>query len=48
MTKEQMIDILRLLSALEGWSFVEKRTLPEPLQVDLRNAVDALTEEILK
>lgn len=48
MTKQEMLEILQLLSALEGWSFAEKRILPEYLQVDLSDAVKVLTKEILK
>ena len=48
MTKEQLIDIIRLLSALEGWSFAEKHRLPDYLIEDLDKTVELLTKELLK
>jgi hypothetical protein len=48
MTKEQLIDLLRLLSALESWSFSTGKMLPDYLYEDLTNSVDALKAEVLK
>ncbi len=48
MTKEQMLDLLRLLSALESWSFSTGKMLPDYLYEDLTNSVDALKVEVLK
>ncbi len=48
MTKEQILNIIRLLSALEGWSFAEKHYLPDYLSEDLDKAMDMLTAEVLK
>ena len=48
MTKEQMLDLLRLLSALEAWSFAEKHALPDYLLEDLGKSVVLLSKEILK
>jgi hypothetical protein len=48
MTKEQTLDIIKLLSALEAWSFAEKQRLPDYLLEDLDKAVEVLSSEVLK
>jgi len=48
MTKQQLLDIIKLLSALESWSFAEKHRPPDYLLEDIQKSVDALTVEILK
>ena len=48
MTKEQIIDTIKLLSALEAWSFAEKHRLPDYLLEDLDKTVELLTQEVLK
>ena len=48
MTKEQMLDLLRLLSALEAWSFAEKHQPPAYLLEALGEQVVLLSKEILK
>lgn len=48
MTKEQCLQILKLLSALEAWSFATKSHLPDYLLEDLSTCIDALRKEILK
>ena len=49
MTKEQILETIKLLSALESWSFAKDRgTIPDYLLEDLNNAVDMLTKEILE
>ena len=48
MTKEQILDIIKLLSALEAWSFAEKHCLPDYLLEDLDNVVELLSAEVLK
>ena len=48
MTKEQALEILTLLSALESWSFAQGQTLPEYLHEKLCAAIDTLTCEVLK
>lgn len=45
--REQAIDLLMLLSALESWSFAADHRLPEMLATRLDAAVDALRAEIL-
>ena len=45
--REQRLELLMLLSALESWSFAEKHRLPESLATRLDTAVDLLKDEIL-
>ena len=46
--REQTIDLLMLLSALESWSFAAGHRLPESLAVRLDAAVAALRAEVLE
>ena len=48
MTKEEILDIIKLLSALEAWSFAEKHRLPDYLLEDLDKTVNVLSNEVLK
>ena len=48
MTKEQALEMLKLLSALESWSFSTKHDLPDYLHERLCAAIDQLTCEVLK
>jgi hypothetical protein len=48
MTKEQMLDVIKLLSALESWSFAEKHRLPDYLLDDIHASIEVLTAEVLK
>ena len=48
MNKEQLIDTIRLLSALEAWSFSEKRRLPDYLLEDLDKTIEILVKEVLQ
>ena len=48
MTKEQALELLKLLSALESWSYANGSTLPDYLHERLCDALDALTTEVLK
>ena len=45
--REQNLDLLMLLSALESWSFAAEHRLPEMLAARLDAAVDALRAEVL-
>ena len=45
--REQAIDMLMLLSALESWSFAAEHRLPEMLATRLDSAVEALRAEVL-
>lgn len=48
MSKEQILDTIKLLSALEGWSFAEKHSLPDYLLEDLDKTVEMLSKEVLQ
>jgi len=48
MTKEQLLDVIKLLSALEAWSFAEKHRLPDYLLENLDMYVDIIRAEVLK
>ena len=48
MTKEQCLDILMLLSALESWSFSVNSSLPDYLGERIGNAIELLSAEVLK
>ena len=48
MTKPEILDVIKLLSALEAWSFTEKHRLPDCLLEDLDKVLTALTHEVLK
>lgn len=48
MTKDQHLQILMPLSALESWSFADNHHLPDFLLDRLIEAVDILRQEILK
>ena len=45
--REQTLELLMLLSALESWSFAADHRLPEMLATRLDAAVEALRAEIL-
>lgn len=48
MSKEFALDLIKLLSALESWTFATKERLPDYLIEQLETAVDKLSEEVLK
>ena len=48
MTKEQMLEIIKLLSALESWSFSAGQRMPDYLFERLDKSINELTEEVLK
>ena len=45
--REQTLELLMLLSALESWSFAAEHRLPEMLATRLDSAVEALRAEVL-
>lgn len=47
MTKEQILELIKLLSALESWSFSAGQTMPNYLSVRIDTQMDALTRELL-
>jgi len=48
MTKQQLIELVKLLSALESWSFADKHRLPDYLLENLDKQMEVVTLEILK
>ena len=49
MSKKEMLDLLRLLSALESWAMADKdKCLPDYLHEDISRLVTLLEGEILK
>jgi hypothetical protein len=48
MTKEEALKLIKLLSALESWSFSMKATLPDYLHEDLCLAVEKLEKIVLE
>ena len=48
MDKKDLLALMRLLSALESWSFSAKCALPDYLHDDLSRMVTLLEGEILK
>ena len=49
MNKKEMLDLLRLLSALESWAMADKdKYLPDYLHDQLVESVDLLGQHILK
>lgn len=47
MTKPELLSLMRLLSALESWGFANKTLLPDYLQDQLHESIQALEREIL-
>ena len=48
MTKEEALQTIMLLSALESWSFSTKNPLPDFVDDKLRQAIDLLARIILE
>ena len=48
MTKEQMLEIIKPLSALESWSFSAGQRMPDYLFEKIDKSMDDLTQEVLK
>lgn len=48
MDKEQCLNLIKLLSAIESWGFANKQPLPDYLQDTLAAAVKLLSNEVLK
>lgn len=47
MSKEQALEILTLLAALESWSFSLKEPLPDYLHERLADSIDGLAKIVL-
>ena len=48
MTKTELLALMRLLSALESWSFATEHRMPDYLLEDISKYVEILEREILK
>jgi len=48
MTKSEILDTIKLLSALEAWSFANNHSLPKYLLEDLDKTIEVLSAEVLK
>ena len=48
MNKEFTLELLKMLSALESWSFSVKAPFPDYLAEVLSSSIEKLTEEVLK
>ena len=48
MTKAETLEVIKLLSALESWSFADKHHLPDYLYEKINVLITALTKEVLK
>lgn len=47
MTREQKLDILIMLSAIESWSFADRHSMPDYLHDRLDKTIDMLRLEVL-
>lgn len=48
MTKVETLEVIKLLSALESWSFAEKHSLPDYLYEKITLSMEVLEKELLK
>jgi hypothetical protein len=48
MTKEEALQIIKLLSAMESWSFANNQKMPDYLLDRLQSAIEILEREVLK
>jgi hypothetical protein len=48
MTKEEALALIKLLSAIESWSFADKHRMPDYLYDLINAAMEVLEREILK
>lgn len=48
MTKEEALAAIKLLSALESWSFSLKSTIPDYLHEDLQRSMEVLEHIVLE
>jgi hypothetical protein len=48
MTKEEALQTIKLLSALESWAFSTKTLLPDYLHDDLHGAMEVLEKIVLE
>lgn len=48
MTKTETLEVIKLLSALESWSFANNHSLPDYLYEKITQSMDVLEKEVLK
>lgn len=48
MTKQDYLDIIKLLSALESWSFSTGSKFPDYLGEQIIDSIEKLSKEVLK
>jgi hypothetical protein len=48
MTRQEILELLMLLSAMESWMLASKSTMPDYLHDKLCNAIELLSKEIFK
>lgn len=48
MTKEQALQIIKLLSAVESWSYADNHRMPDYLYERIEEAMAVLEREVLK
>ena len=48
MTKEEALAVIKLLSAMESWSFSLKQTIPDYLHEDLQRSMEVLERVLLE
>ncbi len=48
MSKEDILEILMILSAVESWSFADKHRMPDYLLERLNEIVEKLVKEVMK
>lgn len=48
MSKEQILEVIKVLSALESWGFSNNQRIPDFLHDRLLDAIDELCAEVLK
>jgi hypothetical protein len=48
MTTEQTLQIIKLLSAVESWSFADNHRMPDYLYEQIEKAMEVLEQEVLK
>ena len=48
MTKEQLLELIKLLSALESWSFSAGKNMPDYLYIKIDASMKELEQELLK
>lgn len=48
MTKQKLLDVLMVISALESWAYAQKAPFPDYLIEEVAQAVEALKQAILR